>query len=92
MSVYVDELKRWPTKIRCFQTGSCHLTADTLEELHALAKRIGLRREWFQARSCVPHYDLTASKREAALAAGAVFVPARTQARARRAALQNKRP
>lgn len=89
MTVYVDELQRYPTKIRCFVAGSCHLMADTVDELHELAQRIGLRREWFQPLSS-PHYDLTASKREKALAAGAVFVPAREQAR-KRVAMRGER-
>jgi len=85
VSVYVDEVRRWPTRIRCFRNGSAHLTADTLEELHAMAERIGLRRAWFQGRR-VPHYDLTPTRREAALAEGAVFVPAKEQAKRRIAA------
>ena len=80
VTVYVDELRKWPTRIRCFKPGSCHMTADTLEELHALAAKIGMRREWFQDHPLAPHYDLTASKRDKALAAGAVFVSARAQA------------
>jgi len=44
MTVYVDNLVQWPTKIRCFKGGSCHLEADTLEELHAFAAKLGLRR------------------------------------------------
>lgn len=83
MAVYVDELVRHPTKIRCFQAGSCHMLADTLDELHALASVIGLKRSWFQDHPRHPHYDLTAAKRAAALEAGAVFVPARAQARRR---------
>lgn len=83
MTVYVDELRVWPTRIACFRAGSCHLTADTLDELHAFAARIGLRRAWAQLDGRVPHYDLTAGRREAALAAGAVFVPATDQARKR---------
>lgn len=85
MTVFVDELARYPTSIACFKSGSCHLTADTLDELHAFAKGIGLRREWFQDTR-VPHYDLTPSKRERALRAGALFVSARQQAIARFAA------
>lgn len=85
MTVWVDELARYPTSIACFKSGSCHLTADTLDELHAFAKRIGMRREWFQDKR-VPHYDLTPAKRAAALAAGAAFVPAKEQARRRIAA------
>ena len=26
--VMVDELRIWPTNIRCFKSGSCHLTAS----------------------------------------------------------------
>lgn len=62
------------------------MTADTLDELHALADAIGLRRAWFQKRARVPHYDLTPSKRELALRAGAIFVPGKEQARRRLAA------
>lgn len=85
MSVYVDELRVWPSRITCFRNGSCHLTADTLDELHAFARRLGLRREWFQDHPIAPHYDLTASRRELALQRGAVFVPALEQTRKRRA-------
>lgn len=82
MTVYVDELRRWPTKIWCFLKGSAHMTADTLEELHEMAERIGLRRSWFQ-NGRIPHYDLTSARRGHALELGAVFVPAKTQARER---------
>ena len=86
MSVMVDELQAWGhAKYRCFKGGSAHLTADTLEELHAFADRLGLRRAWFQPRSS-PHYDLSPAKRAKALAFGAVFVSAREQARRRIAA------
>ena len=83
MTVMVDEVRQWPTKIHHFKAGSAHLTTDgPLEELHALAESIGLRREWFQ-NGRVPHYDLTPATREAALKAGAVHVGAREQARRR---------
>lgn len=26
--VYVDAVRKWPTKIRCFQAGSCHMFMD----------------------------------------------------------------
>lgn len=78
MAVYVDELVVWyHAKHRCFKNGSCHLTADNLDELHDFAKRLGLKRAWFQARSSAPHYDLSPAKREQALKLGAVFVSAR---------------
>lgn len=71
MSVYVDEIQNWPTTIRCFKGGSCHLVADTVEELHTFAAKLGLRRGWFQPRSW-PHYDLTPARRGRAVALGAV--------------------
>jgi len=89
MTVYVDELRRWvPSSAGgTFRDGSAHLTADTLDELHAFATSIGLRRPWFQDVR-VPHYDLTTKRHAAALRAGAVFVPAKEQARRRVAARQ----
>jgi Protein of unknown function (DUF4031) len=46
--------------------------ADTLEELHAMARQIGLKPAWFQDRINFPHYDLTASKRASAVQRGAM--------------------
>ena len=74
MSVYVDELvastptAKWPYR------RACHLYADTIGELHELAGLIGLSRSWFQncRRSNFPHYDLTAYKRQQAIARGAI--------------------
>lgn len=86
MTVYVDELVVWPhARHPCFKGGSAHLTADTVEELHAFASQLGLWRSWYQPQSS-PHYDLSKSKRDRALKLGAVFVSAREQARRRTAA------
>jgi hypothetical protein len=99
MTVMVDELQQWPTKIRCFKAGSCHLTvmqcasdeysrACAIEELHAFAlDMLGMRREWFQDHRIAPHYDLTPRKRKLALECGAFFVPARHQVYLRRLAI-----
>jgi hypothetical protein len=32
---------------------------EPLDDLHAFAKKIGLKREWFQMHDKHPHYDLT---------------------------------
>lgn len=84
MPIYVDELNDYShksnvgEKARKYGTIWCHLYPEDvedpvqLEELHALAKMIGLQRKWFQDRKHFPHYDLTPSKREAAIAAGAL--------------------
>ena len=68
MTAYVDRLesygnKRW-----------CHLIADSAAELHAIAQRCGLKREWFQdspPASC-PHYDAQPRIRALLIKAGAV--------------------
>lgn len=83
--IMVDGLQVW-TRRPPFHKGSCHLTTDgPLEELHAFAAKIGMKRSWFQEHPLAPHYDLTPSRRELALKLGAVFVEAKEQVRMRRA-------
>jgi hypothetical protein len=80
VSVYVDDLKAghvvrvlYPRAPRCFKRdGSCHMWADTTDELHTFARRLGLKRAWFQDHQLLPHYDLTGPRRAEALKAGAV--------------------
>lgn len=53
----------------------CHMTADSLEELHQFAELIGVKRCWFErSRRGVPHYDLSEEKRILALEMGATAV------------------
>ncbi len=71
MSVYLDDAmipwrgKRW-----------CHLYADTLAELLEFADGIALKRSWLQNGDGhgLPHFDVTGSKLDAAVMAGAVHV------------------
>jgi hypothetical protein len=49
----------------------CHMFADTVEELHAMADAIGMKREWFQPES-TPHYDVSLSRRVQAIRLGAI--------------------
>lgn len=61
-------------------TDGVHLICDEREEtLHAFARSIGLRREWYQDEGHRhPHYDLTTTRmRNKALSAGAVLVTSR---------------
>ena len=70
MSVYVDE-PLWEHRGRMW----CHLTADTVDELHAFAQRLGLPRRAFQSRPGRPwvdHYDLPETWRPLAIERGAV--------------------
>lgn len=72
MAVYVDALIDYGINREVWKWGaSCHLFADTIEELHVFAAQIGMRRRWFQDKD-LPHYDLTTRRRRAAVALGAV--------------------
>jgi hypothetical protein len=57
-------------------TDGIHMVADSLEELHEFATRIGLKRIYFHGvRKGHPHYDLVTKKsKKAALEGGAVEV------------------
>lgn len=69
MTIYVDTLQQYNNRLWC------HMATDgDIEELHVMAVRIGLKREWFQPHRLVPHYDLTPNKRALALAEGAISV------------------
>lgn len=72
MPVYVDRLRDWGWRYG----PSCHMIADTLDELHAMAARIGMKRIWFQTDGG-PHYDLTASRRKMAIDCGAIEMEGR---------------
>ena len=69
MTVYVDDAvtlwrgRRW-----------AHLMADTLDELHAFAERLGLPRRAFQDKTSGAHYDVNAALREQAIALGAIAI------------------
>lgn len=82
MSVYVDESFVAEAKgTQARRVGArhghrwCHLWADSLDELHAFAARIGMRRGWFQDHAILPHYDLVPSRRAHALRLGAIEKP-----------------
>lgn len=67
MSVYVDTLTDYGWRLG----PSCHMYADTLEELHVMAQRLGMKRRWFQNDPRLPHYDLVATRRAIAIQFGA---------------------
>lgn len=80
MAVFVDALEDWGWVMRGRRIKSCHMFTDNpdLEELHAFAQRMGLKREWFQPHRIAPHYDLTPSRRATAVTLGAIEVDRRT--------------
>lgn len=74
MTVYIDQYPEW-LGVSAKWKGGGHLFGTDLEELHAFALRIGLRREWYQDDR-FPHYDCTLRMRYRAVMAGAVRVAA----------------
>jgi hypothetical protein len=76
MVCYVDDMYLYP--MGQFQRGGriykmSHMIADTEDELHKMADRIGVVRKWYQG----DHYDVTMTKRTLAIAAGAVPITIR---------------
>jgi hypothetical protein len=67
LAVYVDKLRDYGWH----RGPSCHLIADSVDELIEFAVAMGLRREWFQPKS-TPHFDLTGELRTLAVEMGAI--------------------
>ena len=77
MAVYVDDMKAAYGRMVM-----CHMVADTDDELHAMAVRIGIARRWHQkAGTPQSHYDICLAKRAQAVAAGAVEITMRDTAK-----------
>ena len=73
MAVYVDTMRA-----QFGRMVMCHMVADTSEELHAMADRIGVARKWVQYPGAWrEHYDIALSKKALAIKAGAIEIPAR---------------
>jgi hypothetical protein len=79
MPVYVDPAMNYGGSATFKWKTSCHMWADTEEELLLLAAKIGLKPNWIQRPKTKPgaerpfvHFDLTESKRDIAVAKGAI--------------------
>ncbi|MEA9708305.1 DUF4031 domain-containing protein [Xanthomonas campestris] len=86
MAVYVDDAvhlwrdQRW-----------AHLLGDTLEELHAMAARLGIPRRAFQNKLSGAHYDVPAPLRTEAIALGAIAISRHTDRALLKALIANAR-
>ncbi len=76
MTVYVDDMdvEFKPAHRKGYTYRMSHMIADTEEELHTMADKIGVARRWFQG----DHYDIAMSKKLLAIEAGARLVSRRT--------------
>ncbi|MDQ2079521.1 DUF4031 domain-containing protein [Xanthobacteraceae bacterium Astr-EGSB] len=78
MTVYVDDVEH-----AFGNMVMCHMWADSLDELFAMADRIGVQRKWLQGHPTLSqprfrkaswvHFDVAKSKKAMAIAAGAVL-------------------
>lgn len=69
MTVYVDDMKapHRPKHRPGVVYIMCHMIADTEAEMHTMAGRIGVAKQWYQG----DHYDITLTKRAIAVRLGA---------------------
>ncbi len=74
MTVFVDSLMDYGWKLRGHSVKNCHMFTDDVDltELHEMALKIGMKRQWFQDKKTAPHYDLTESRRMLAVNFGAI--------------------
>jgi hypothetical protein len=78
MAVFVDDM--FHHRMGRFGRLKCsHMVADTDEELHAMAARIGVSEKWWQSpdKTSGSHYDIAMSKRALAINAGAIPITMR---------------
>jgi len=70
MTVYVDDVRHTYGRMVM-----CHMWADTTEELHAMADKIGVARKWLQQppHASWTHYDVCVAKKAKAIKLGAVL-------------------
>jgi hypothetical protein len=68
MAVYIDNYRA-----SFGQMLMCHMIADSTDELLAMVDRIGVQRKWIQKSGThSEHFDVCLSKKQEALAAGAI--------------------
>ncbi len=70
MTVFVDDVRH-----QFGRMVMCHMWADTLPELLAMADRIGVQRRWLQQppKASWVHFDVSLGMKAKAIAAGAVL-------------------
>jgi hypothetical protein len=86
MTVYVDDMQA-----KFGRMIMCHMIADTDEELHEMAAKIGMARKWHQKPGTHhSHYDVALGKRALAVRLGAKEITMRELALICRAKKETK--
>lgn len=77
MTVYVDDMHRWPMG-RFGRMKMSHMIADTRAELLAMAEAIGVSARWIQhPGEHGEHFDIALSRRALAIERGAIEITTR---------------
>lgn len=71
MPVYVDDMRANYGRLVL-----CHMLADSDQELHEMADKIGVNRKWWQSpeKTSGSHYDIALSKKALAIQYGAIEI------------------
>ncbi len=71
MAVYVDDMNAPYGRMRMV-----HMLADSDQELHEMADKIGVQRKWWQSpeKTSGSHYDIALSKKALAIQFGAIEI------------------
>lgn len=71
MAVYVDDMNAQYGRMKMV-----HMLADSDQELHAMAVKIGVARKWWQSpeKTSGSHYDICLSKKAKAIEYGAIEI------------------
>ncbi len=70
MPVYVDDMNA-----KYGRMTMCHMLADTDDELHEMAGKIGVARKWHQCSGTPKsHYDICLAKKKLAVEFGAIEI------------------
>lgn len=75
MTVYVDDAKK-----KFGRMIMCHMVADSIDELHDMADKLGLKRSWYHRG----HYNICQLYKDRALSLGALAISKREATKIRK--------
>lgn len=90
MAVYVDQPVYTRAGVKKPRVSYAHMVADTLDELHSFAAKIGVKKHFFHKSIAAYHYDINDKQHVVAIAHGALEVSSRELLKIGKLATQEK--